>query len=902
MPRQALARDASIKTYHRSKRNFAVTAEPAGHKPKPNGAASMFVIQKHHAHRAGLHWDFRLEHNGVLWSWAVPKGPSLDPADRRVAIHVEDHPIEYADFQGEIPAGQYGGGQVETWDRGTWTPLEDPETGMRKGSLRFVLSGKRLSGRFTLARLNRRDPKKQEAWFLIKGHDEEAREGVDALAIEREMPAPLPPRTRRPARSSSAAPAKGAMKGTLPTVQAPQLCALAEEPPEGPEWISEIKFDGYRLLAAVEHGKVRLLTRNGLDWADRMPAMATAIGKLSVASAMIDGELVSLREDGISSFPGLQAALKAGRDEKLTFYAFDLLHLNGWDLRSCALLDRKQVLRTLADWTGMLRYSDHVAGSTHQMRLNACRMHLEGIVCKQADAPYKSGRGHGWVKVKCSGREELLVLGWTPPGGSRKGIGALHVGYYDPEGRLHYAGGVGSGYSEKELTALRKRLDGLKAEAPLGLLVSGDPLDRSITWVKPELVVEVQFTDWSGAGRVRHPVFLGLREDKTATEVVRDVADPDAARTPFEGRQSSRAVIAARKGWHGAVPPSRPKAPPPSPEKPVRTSATIVEARAPKPAPTRVGGIELTHADRQLWPGITKKDLAEYWQAVAEVALLGIAHRPLSIVRCPAGIDGERFFQKNGHGFMPAAIREGSALRSPYLAIDDVDGLIAMAQMSAIELHPWGASEADPAHPDWLVFDLDPGDGVPWGEVVNAAHDVRKRLQRLQLQSFCRPTGGKGLHVVVPVEPEAEWDRAKAFCRTFAETMSQEFPDRYLAHLKIADRRGKILVDWLRNGLGATAVSSYCPRARPGATVATPLAWDEVSTRLAASAFTVQTVPKRVANLAEDPWQGFHTVKQRLADLVPSSAISTRATKAGPLAKPAKRSVIVHAASPKSRR
>ena len=426
--------------------------------------------------------------------------------------------------------------------------------------------------------------------------------------------------------------------------------------------------------------------------------------------------------------------------------------------------------------------------------------------------------------------------------------------------------------------------------------MSGDPIDTTITWVKPELVIEVQFTDWSGAGRVRHPVFLGLREDKAAAEVVRDVADPDAERTPFKGRQSLRAVIAARRSWHAAVPPLRPA------EAPVRTAARIVEARAPKRGITRVGGVELTHADRQLWPGVTKKDFAEYWQAVAEVALPGIAHRPLSIVRCPAGIDGEQFFQKNGHGFMPAAIREGSAMRSPYLAIDDIDGLISMAQMSAIELHPWGASEADPTHPDWLVFDLDPGDGVSWAEVVKAAQETRRRLQRLGLQSFCRTTGGKGLHVVVPLEPEAEWDRAKVFCRAFAEMMSQEFPDRYLAHLKIADRRGKILVDWLRNGLGATAVSSYCPRARPGATVATPLAWDEVSARLTASVFTVQTVPTRVAKLPTDPWQGFGTLKQRLPDLVPSSATPTRTTQAAPPAKPGKRSVIVHAASPKPRR
>ena len=789
----------------------------------------MFVIQKHHAHRAGLHWDLRLEHGGVLWSWAVRKGPSLDPADRRMAVHVEDHPIEYADFEGTIPDGQYGAGKVETWDRGIWTPLEDPEEGMRKGHLRFELSGQRLHGRFTLARLKQRDPKKQEGWFLIKGHDEAAREGVDALRLEQEAPFPGAPASpaRPKARAKKTAqkagpPAAGAVRGALPEKQEPQLCAIAEEPPDGAEWVSEIKFDGYRLIASVEEGRVRLLTRNGHDWAERMPAVAKAIAQLPVRTAMLDGELVSLREDGVSSFPGLQTALKAGRDDTLVFFCFDLLHLDGWDFRPCALLERKRVLAGVAEWTGMLRYSDHHLGDTHTMRKNACRMHLEGIICKRAEAPYRSGRGDAWVKVKCSGREEFVVLGWTPPGGSRVGLGALHVGYYDPDGRLHYAGGVGTGFDDKELRALRKRLDGMQTAPPPRLLVSGDPIDTAVTWVRPEIVVEVQFTGWSGAGRVRHPVYLGIREDKPAQAVVRDAADPAAERAEFKPRRGSQTVV-SRKGWHGAVPPLRQ---PPERKTPARAvaSGNVVVARAPKKATVEVGGIALSNADRQLWPGITKQDLAEYWQAIAETALPGIAHRPLSILRCPEGINGrEQFFQKNGHGIMPAAIREGSTSRQPYLAIDSVEGLISMAQMSAIELHAWGANETDPSRPDQLVFDLDPGDGVPWPEVVKAAHDVRDRLRRLGLTSFCRTTGGKGLHVVVPLRPEADWGLAKPFCRAFAESMAQEEPDRFLAHLKIADRRGRILVDWLRNGLGATAIASFSPRARPGATVATPV-------------------------------------------------------------------------------
>jgi bifunctional non-homologous end joining protein LigD len=351
------------------------------------------------------------------------------------------------------------------------------------------------------------------------------------------------------------APAAGAIRGPVPEIQKPQLCSLVPKAPEGEGWISEVKFDGYRLIGAVENGKVRLLTRNGLDWAARMPSVARAIGELPVRSVMIDGELIRMRDDGLSSFPGLQAALKAGRDDRLLFYVFDLLHLDGWDLRPCSLLKRKQVMEGLTEWTAMLRYSDHQVGQAPAMWHSACQMQLEGIVCKQADAPYHSGRGGGWVKVKCTGREELIVLGWTPPAGSRVGIGAVHVGYYDRSGQLYYAGGVGSGFDDKELQAFRGRLDGMQtATPPPSMLVSGDPIDTSITWVRPEIVIEVQYTAWSGAGRVRHPVYLGTREDKAARDVVREVADPDAERVPFTPR-TGRAGVKQRKGWHGAVPP-----------------------------------------------------------------------------------------------------------------------------------------------------------------------------------------------------------------------------------------------------------------------------------------------------------------------------------------------------------
>jgi bifunctional non-homologous end joining protein LigD len=851
--------DTSIQAY-RAKRDFSVTSEPPA-VVSTNRTFEMFVVQKHAAHRAGLHWDFRLEHGGVLWSWAVPKGPSLDPADKRMAIHVEDHPIDYAAFEGIIPAGEYGGGAVETWDRGTWEPIGDPDEGMRKGELKFTLAGQRLKGRFTLVRLHQRDARKQEAWFLIKGHDDEARTGASAPVLE-QIPIDHPLKaTTKPSPSPERPPAPGAVRGRVPDDQRPQLCQLVEEAPEDSGWVSEIKFDGYRLLARIDGGQVRLITRNGHDWTDRLPAVAKVMARVKVRSAVLDGELVALRSDGVSSFPDLQAALSAGKDQKLYFCTFDLLELDGWDLRACALIDRKALLETLTDWTGMLRFSAHTDGDLEKMHRNACEMQLEGIVCKKADAPYHAGRGHGWLKLKCLGREEFVVLGWTPPGGRRTGIGALHLGYFDPEGGLHYAGAAGTGFTTRELESLRKRLDALKCDPPENLLMAGDPIDSSVQWVRPELVVEAEYTAWSGAGRLRHPVYLGVREDKSPREVVREVADVEAGRAVFRPRGGG--IIRKTRGWKGAIPPvSRPvlaTAPEPHTGPP-----RIVVAKAPRKPGTVIGDVELTHPDKELWPGVTKRSLAEYWQAVADHGLSGLARRPLSIVRCPDGITGEHFFQKNGHGHLPLQIREGSVSGSPYLAIDDVNGLIALTQMSAIELHPWGASEADPMHPDWLVFDLDPGEDLAFQAVIEAAHDVRERLGKLRLTSFCRTTGGKGLHIVVPLAPSADWETAKRFCRAFAELMSQEEPKRFLAHLKIADRKGRILIDWLRNGMGATAVSSYCPRARPGATVATPLAWDEVKAGLDPTAFTVLTIPERLKRLRKNPWKGFADLKQRL--------------------------------------
>lgn len=842
------ARDTSITAY-RAKRNFSHTAEP---KPEngaaPRGAA-VFVVQKHAA--SHLHYDFRLEHDGVLWSWAIPKGPSLDPKDKRLAVHVEDHPRDYASFEGTIPQGQYGGGLVEIWDRGTWLPLGDAAADLARGEMKFELAGERLQGRFVFIRLKPKPKDHAENWLLIKEHDSFERAGVDAAALERDVPLPPAP-AKRALRSPKAAPAAprkaappsgipGAVPGPLPATQAPQLASLVEQPPgDDTAWLCEIKFDGYRLLVFKEGEQVRLVTRSGLDWTKRLPSIAALIRRAAVDTILLDCELVALRPDGLSSFAELQAALSAGRDRDLVLFAFDVLHLDGQDLRGCRLDARKAVMEKLDIWNGHLRFSDHIEGDAGPVRRQACTMGLEGIIAKRADAPYHAGRGAAWIKLKCAGREEFVVVGWTPPSRSRVGIGALELGFYDPDGALHYAGGVGSGFTDGELRALRVRLDDTGEEPALQLQVSGEALDRKIVWVRPELVAEVQFVGWSGAGRLRHAVYLGLREDKPARDVVRPVPDAEAPRKPLPGSHSGMLVTAAAPRKDG---------------QPMRAVALAA-------APARG---KLTHPDKQLWPGVTKQDLADYWEAVAEAALPGIAGRPLALVRCPDGIDGPHFFQKHAMKGMNPALREAEQDGAPYLVFDDAAGLQACAQMAAIELHTWGATAADAAHADRLVFDLDPGEGVAWETTVAAALELRDRLGREGLTGFCRTSGGKGLHVVTPLTPGADWDTVRAWSRAFAEAMERDSPDRFVASVPKAKRVGKILVDWLRNGLGSTAVASFSPRARTGATVATPLAWREVTAKLDPSAFTLATVPKRLVRQKHDPWADFAAAARPLS-------------------------------------
>lgn len=860
----------ALDTYN-AKRDFSRTPEPRGAvASSPDGLR--YVIQKHHASR--LHYDFRLEVGGVLASWAIPKGPSLDPAEKRLAVRTEDHPLPYGEFEGTIPQGEYGGGTVMLWDQGTWKPEGSAAEGLRKGSLKFRLEGERLRGDFVMTRLRARgSAEKGENWLLIKRHDEAAEPGSkdavirdntvsvvsrrDLNGIATAKTEPRRPKARKPENQPPAAPAKvelaslaGARKARLPAKVKPQLATLVETAPGEGDWLSEIKFDGYRMLGRLEDGKAELISRNGLPWTEKLPEIAAALAALPADKAWVDGEVVAVEADGRSDFGRLKAALSERRTGGLVFYLFDILHLEGYDLTGCRQDDRKRVLHGLLGIRppARIRYSEHLAGIPDRIREQACGMRLEGIICKDAAAPYRHARSRSWLKLKCVQREEMIVLGFTDPKGSRSGFGALHVGYYDRNGALHYAGGVGTGFDQRALGDLTDRLAALVRRIGPRVLIHGEGPPRGLHWVKPELVVELQYLDWTPDKSLRHAVFLGLREDKAAVDVIRD---------PPEGAAPARAD-ASGGIVHAAAP--RPR----KPAAKKRTASSSVPAIFDRRKDEGTG-VVLTHPDRRLWPadGITKSDLAAYWAAMAEVALPHITGRPLALVRCPDGIEGEIFFQKKASPGFPTAIRRVKLGKEQVLAIEDADGLAALAQMSAIEVHPWGARLDSVERPDRLTIDLDPDEGLDFQHVIDAAHTVRELLHAAGLESFCKTTGGKGLHVVVPVRPTLEWPEAKGFCAALAQTLAKEHPRDFTASMAKSARRGRIFIDYLRNGRGATAVAAFSPRARPGAGVAMPLSWKEVKSGLDPKRFTLPSLLKGPGKRA-DPWKGFFEIDQAI--------------------------------------
>lgn len=827
---------AELDEYNR-KRDFKKTPEPPG-TPAARTDGFSFCIQKHAATR--LHYDFRLELDGVLKSWAVPKGPSYDTADKRLAMRTEDHPLDYGGFEGVIPEDQYGGGTVLLWDRGTWEPIEEPHQGFAKGALKFRLHGEKLQGAWTLVKIKSRDPKEAEkTWLLIKERDAKVRPASKYDVIEARPESVLSGRdmdqiaadrdrvwssgegelkTKRAAKTKTKAPGEA----PLPRFVEPQLASAVESAPEGGEWLHEIKFDGYRIQARREDRAVLLLSRNEKDYTKVFAPIAGAVGRLPCRRALLDGEAAVLTPDGKTSFNGLQNALEGGAQAGLVYLAFDLLHLDGRDLRTLPLEERKALLARLVERAGPaaepIRYSDHVAGEGAAFFAQACGMQLEGIVSKRRGDPYRSGRGKSWLKVKCSREQELVIAGFTDPEGRRKGLGALLLGVHE-DGALRYAGRVGTGFTERSAQELRTRLEALEVKRPPFALPAG--LKRA-HWVKPTLVAQVQFTEWTPDGVLRHPSFKGLRDDKAASEVVRDT-----------------------------------EAAPPAPAAPSRTKEVDT-----------VGGVRMTHPERVLYPksGFTKRALAEYYVRIADWILPHVTGRPMSLVRCPEGVAEKCFYQKHGATHAPpelgrVRIREKDK-EGDYLVASDAAGLVGLAQMSILEIHTWNSRADALEEPDRVVFDLDPDEALPWPRVVAGARLVRETLAGLKLKSFVKTTGGKGLHVVVPLQRGPGWDDMFTFTETVAKWIAGARPKEYVANMSKAQRVGRIYIDYLRNQRGATSVCAFSTRAREDASVSVPLHWDELdATR---PEFTVANVPKRLEALRQDPWKGYDAVKQRL--------------------------------------
>jgi bifunctional non-homologous end joining protein LigD len=834
------------------KRNFTRTAEPRGKLARKSG--HLFVVQKHAARR--LHYDLRLELDGVLKSWAVTKGPSLSPKDRRLAVHVEDHPLDYAEFEGRIPQGEYGAGSVIVWDRGQWSPVGDPHAGLAKGHLEFELKGTKLKGRWHLVHMKGRDKGGKENWLLIKAEDEYAVEsgekdllegkprsvktgrtvedvaesdvkikrksGVKPLAISTRSKkvsaaeGPDPVKTREGADPAPLPKPKGAKPGALPSFVEPQLASLAAHPPPGDAWVHEIKFDGYRLLARVDRGRVTLKTRSGLDWTTKFPSLKKALEALPVVTAFLDGEVTVESESGTPDFAALQADLSEGRSDRFQYYLFDLLHLDGTDLTGAALLDRKAALaRLLAGHDGgPLRYSEYFAERGEIVLRHACRLSLEGIVSKLKSAPYRSGRSKSWLKSKCVASDEFVIIGYVPSTTQRRVVGSLVLGYYD-KGKLVYAGRVGSGFSTSVAEDLWRRLEAIRLDAPALNAPPPPEARRNVRWTKPSLVAEVELRGWTADGIVRHAVFKGLRQDKQAADV--------------------------------------------APEKP---------AMSPKGTPALTAlPVPLTHPDRVLWPdvGVTKQGLAEFYTEIWPWIAPHVVDRPLALVRCPGGIADKCFFQKHAWAGIGEHVIRASDPESgeELLAIRDVEGLVSLTQASVLEIHVWGAKLDTIEKPDGITFDLDPAPEVDWRDVVGAAFEVRDRLKGLGLDSFVKTTGGKGLHVFTPLKPHADWAAVKDFAHRLAVAMAKDSPQRYLATASKTARRRRIFIDYLRNGRGATAVAAYSARARPGAAVATPLAWEELGPEMHSDRFSVLNLLNRLAHI-DDPWKDMRKAARRL--------------------------------------
>jgi bifunctional non-homologous end joining protein LigD len=805
--RKALAR------YH-GKRDFTRTPEPKAGGRNGKGVLS-FVIQKHHA--SHLHYDFRLELDGTLKSWAVPKGPCLDPTVKRMAVHVEDHPISYAGFEGTIPPKQYGAGTVIVWDRGDWLPDGDARRALAAGKLKFELRGEKLHGYWTLVRMHGKGDEKHEPWLLIKERDGDAR-ALDDYDVLEEQPASVitgrgvdevdqPPKKV----ATKKAPAK---KTALPATFQPQLATLAASPPPSPnDWLYELKFDGYRLLARIDKGKVRCFTRNGHDWTAKLPALAKALAKLPTNSAWLDGEITVDGENGAPDFQALQNAFDSGATSSIVYWLFDAPFLDGEDLRDMPVEERRERLAQLLGKKppAPLRLSEAFDASPRDLLASSARIGFEGIVGKRKGSPYVSRRSPDWIKLKNQQRQEFVIGGYTTPKGARSGFGSLLLGVHDEAtGRLRYCGNVGTGFDADRLADIKAKLDRLATEdCPF------TPTPRGIKaqWVKPSLVAEVSFGEWTREDRVRQAVFQGLRADKPARDIRR--------------------------------------------ERPEKGKSTPMSQK-------------ITHADRVIdkHSGITKGELAAYYDGVAKLMLPHLRGRPVSLVRAPEGVGGELFFQKHvqnreipGVRLLDPALDPG---HEPLLQIDTKLGLLGAAQMNVIELHTWNATSRAIGKPDRMTFDLDPGEGVAWPQIQEAAMLVRTLLDELGLPSFLKTSGGKGLHVVVPIRRQYDWDAVKGFSQAVVAHLAQTIPARFVAKSGPRNRVGKVFVDYLRNGFGATTVSAWSARSRPGLGVSVPLAWEELPELTSASQWTVANAAQRFET-GNKPWAAMERSRKGLA-------------------------------------
>ncbi len=831
-----------LSAYH-GKRNFHITPEPRGEVASP-AARLRFVVQKHHARK--LHYDFRLELDGTLKSWAVPKGPSLDPSEKRLAVHVEDHPLDYIDFEGDIPEHQYGAGHVDVWDIGYWEPQGDPLAAYKAGKLKFRLDGEKLQGGWTLVR-TRLPGGSKEQWLLIKEKDETARSAkeVDITEAEPESvlsgagtrrktsDAALSVRAKARTKMKAEAPADK-RKARIPDTLTPQLATLVDDIPREGEWLYEIKFDGYRLLARVDGGDVKLLTRDGKDWTAKLPAQAKAIRALGLESAWLDGEIVFLDKQGVPSFQLLQKAIHDNRSDELAYFLFDLPYLNGYDLRGIALRERRALLeQILADTpSDVLRYSAPITEPPQKLLDSACELSMEGIIGKRADAIYEGKRTDTWIKLKCRRRQEFVIGGYTEPQGSRKFFGALLLGVYDG-GRLHYAGKVGTGFDREVLHATYRQLHALEQKTNPFDRTPPDMRKADTHWVKPQLVAEISFAEWTADGRLRQAVFHGLRADKPAADIRREEAKSIAA----NGKKPAKP--AARKTAGGE----------------------------------QVAGVRITHPERVIDPasGSTKLALARFYEQVAPQLLPWLRNRPVYLLRCPDGVNGEHFFQKHinrtsipGIRTLDPALDPG---HEPLMAIDDVTALVSAAQMGAIELHTCNATADKIEKPDCVVFDLDPDPSLPWKKVAEGARLVKVVLDELGLTSFLKTSGGKGLHLVVPLARRHGWDEVSAFSQAVAQHLARTLPKHFSAKMGEKNRVGKIFVDYLRNKRQASTIAPYSARARPGLPVSVPIFWEELDDIPGAAAWTIASLPSRLASLA-DPWETFAGTRQVLGKTI----------------------------------